>query len=153
MEQQLSPLPTASSPAATSDGATSGRGALAALGQLGLARVLGLGLTALGLLGFFAFLMLRVVEPDYTLLYGGLDLEDSGQIVSKLEAMSSGASSLRAVHKVFIGAAALMALILVGWGFSTFRATEQLASLGIAAVGMGLFMALAAYGTRLGRTP
>lgn len=87
MEQQLSPLPTASSPTATSEGATSGRGALAALGQLGLARVLGLGLTALGLLGFFGFLMLRVVEPDYTLLYGGLDLEDSGQIVGKLEAM------------------------------------------------------------------
>ncbi len=46
-----------------------------------------LGATALGLLAFFGFLVLRAVEPPYALLYGGMALEDSAQIVSRLEAL------------------------------------------------------------------
>jgi flagellar M-ring protein FliF len=46
-----------------------------------------LGATALGLLGLFAFLLLRVAEPHLTLLYGELELEDSAAIVGRLEAL------------------------------------------------------------------
>jgi len=48
---------------------------------------MGLGMTLVGLLGFFAYLTFRIVEPDYQLLYGGLDLDDSGAIVSRLESL------------------------------------------------------------------
>ncbi len=50
-------------------------------------QILGLGMTLVGMLGFFAFLTFRIVEPDYQLLYGGLDLEDSAEIVNRLEAL------------------------------------------------------------------
>lgn len=50
-------------------------------------QMIGLGVTLVGLLGFFAYLTLRIVEPDYGLLYSGLDLEDSAEIVSRLEAL------------------------------------------------------------------
>ncbi len=46
-----------------------------------------LGATALGVLAFFGFLLLRAVEPPYALLYGGLALDDSAQIVGRLEAL------------------------------------------------------------------
>ena len=38
------------------------------------------------LLAFFAYLVLRAIEPPYTLLYGSLELDDSAQIISRLEA-------------------------------------------------------------------
>ncbi|MGI9416679.1 MAG: flagellar basal-body MS-ring/collar protein FliF [Geminicoccaceae bacterium] len=50
-------------------------------------QMIGLGVTAAGLLAFFAFLTLRIVEPDFGLLYSGLDLEDSAEIVDRLEAL------------------------------------------------------------------
>jgi flagellar M-ring protein FliF len=88
MNQPLSPLPArddrttaerdASSPAART---------LGALRALGPGRLLVLSATALALLGFFAYLLLRAIEPPYTLLYGGLELDDSAQIVGRLEAM------------------------------------------------------------------
>jgi flagellar M-ring protein FliF len=46
-----------------------------------------LGATALGLLGLFAFLLLRVAEPHLTLLYRELEPEDSAAIVGRLEAL------------------------------------------------------------------
>jgi flagellar M-ring protein FliF len=55
--------------------------------SLGAARLLVLGATALGLFGLFAFLLLRVAEPSYTLLYGELELNDSATIVGRLEAL------------------------------------------------------------------
>ena len=61
--------------------------ATATLRSLGAARLLVLSATALGLLGLFAFLLLRVAEPHYTLLYGELELDDSAAIVGRLEAL------------------------------------------------------------------
>ncbi|MGI9436888.1 MAG: flagellar basal-body MS-ring/collar protein FliF [Geminicoccaceae bacterium] len=58
---------------------------LATLSRLSSGQIMGLGLTLIGLLGFFAYLTFRIVEPDYQLLYGGLDLEDSAEIISRLE--------------------------------------------------------------------
>jgi flagellar M-ring protein FliF len=61
--------------------------AAATLRSLGAARLLVLSATALGLLALFAFLLLRVAEPHYTLLYGDLELDDSAAIVGRLEAL------------------------------------------------------------------
>ena len=65
-----------------------GARALGALRGLGPARLLILGVTALALLACFGYLVMRAVEPPYTLLYGGLELDDSAQVVSRLEAMA-----------------------------------------------------------------
>ncbi|MGH1478892.1 MAG: flagellar basal-body MS-ring/collar protein FliF [Geminicoccales bacterium] len=60
---------------------------LAVLSKLSTGQMLSLGMTLIGLLGFFAYLTFRIVEPDYQLLYGGLDLEDSAEIVARLESL------------------------------------------------------------------
>ncbi len=60
---------------------------LAALSRLSPGQMIALGVTLIGLLGFFAYIFLRIAEPDFSLLYGGLDLEDSAEIVGRLEAM------------------------------------------------------------------
>ena len=54
---------------------------------LGPGRLLVLSATALALLAFFAWLILRAIEPPYTLLFGSLELDDSAQIVTRLEAL------------------------------------------------------------------
>ena len=41
-----------------------------------------------GLIGFFVFIVSQVGSPTLTLLYGGLDLDDSSEIVTRLETMS-----------------------------------------------------------------
>ena len=64
----------------------------------------------------------------------------------------SSGSSLRTVHKIFIASASLMALVLVGWGFSVYRSKEELSALAVAAIGGALFVVLATYGLRFGRT-
>jgi flagellar M-ring protein FliF len=61
--------------------------ALSALRGLGAVRLLVLCASGLTLIGFFAYLLLHAIEPPYTLLYGGLELDDSAQIVSKLDAL------------------------------------------------------------------
>jgi flagellar M-ring protein FliF len=58
---------------------------LRSLGPLRLAMVAGV---ALAMVAFFAFLTTRIATPGFSLLYGDLDLRDSGQVVQKLEAMS-----------------------------------------------------------------
>ncbi len=60
---------------------------LETLSRFSPAQMVGLGVTLIGLLGFFAYLTLRIVEPSYGLLYSGLDLEDSAEIVGRLEAL------------------------------------------------------------------
>lgn len=60
---------------------------LAVLSKLSSGQILSLGVILVGLLGFFAYLTFRIAEPDYQLLYAGLDLEDSAEIVTRLEAM------------------------------------------------------------------
>ncbi len=85
MDQPLSPLPAHAT--ADQDPPTPGARVLSALRRLGLARLLVLSATGVTLLAVFAYLILRAIEPPYTLLYGGLELDDSAQIVSRLEAM------------------------------------------------------------------
>lgn len=79
------------SPAITADApnglASAGAAAMAQLRMLGPGRILALGAVALAMLGFFAFLILRAVEQPYTLLFGGMDLADSRQLVERLDAM------------------------------------------------------------------
>lgn len=60
---------------------------LDALRRFSPGQMIGLGVTMIGLLGFFAYVALRIVEPDYALLYSGLDLEDGAEIVGRLEAI------------------------------------------------------------------
>jgi flagellar M-ring protein FliF len=86
MEQVPSAIRAAPEPA-TADTAPPGPRALAVLHALGPARLLALGAAAIGLLAFFAFLIFRLAEPDYTLLYGSLELEDSAEITRRLEGM------------------------------------------------------------------
>jgi flagellar M-ring protein FliF len=88
MDQPLSPLPARDAHAtADQDPPAAAVGVLSALRRLGPARLLVLSVTGLTLLAVFVYLVLRAIEPPYTLLYGGLELDDSAQIVSRLEAM------------------------------------------------------------------
>ena len=66
--------------------------------------------------------------------------------------LKAGASSLRTVHKIFIGSASLMSLVLVGWGVGVFRSRAELSALAVAAVGGAMFVALLTYGVRFGRS-
>ncbi len=66
---------------------TGGGRLLGTLADLGPARVVALGLSAAGLIGFFLYLLFRVAEPHHALLYAGLDLRDSAEIVGRLEAL------------------------------------------------------------------
>ena len=86
MDQPLTTLSAAAHQAASNaiDHASPFGRASAILRSLGAARLLMLGATALGL---FGFLLLRVAEPHFTLLYGELELEDSAAIVGRLEAL------------------------------------------------------------------
>jgi len=55
------------------------------LNRLGLARVAAMAVVAVMLLGFFAFLMLRMSSPNMAPLYNGLSLEDSSAITKELQ--------------------------------------------------------------------
>ncbi len=55
--------------------------------SLGVARLSMLAVTALIAIGFFIYIITRFTVPEMGLLYGGLDPDDSGKIVTKLEAM------------------------------------------------------------------
>jgi flagellar M-ring protein FliF len=54
---------------------------------LGVGRILALGVVACALLGFFAYLVGRAAEDSYTLLFSGLELADTQELVGRLEAM------------------------------------------------------------------
>ncbi|MBG53851.1 MAG: flagellar M-ring protein FliF [Alphaproteobacteria bacterium] len=58
------------------------------LKSLGPARILSLGLVAIGLLGFFAYVGLRVSEAPMSLLYADLTSDDAAQIITQLETQS-----------------------------------------------------------------
>ena len=88
MNQPPSAFPAPADQAhADRDASTPAARLLAALRALGPGRLLVLSATALALLVFFAYLILRAIEPPYTLLFGSLELDDSAQIVSRLEAL------------------------------------------------------------------
>ena len=52
---------------------------------IGAARLAAMGAVAVGLLGFFIFIMVRFSEPTMTVLFSDLSFEDSSAIVQKLE--------------------------------------------------------------------
>ncbi len=60
-------------------------GILDFLKNLGAARVGAMGAVALGLMGFFVYVILRMSQPNMSLLFSDLTLEDSAQVVKELE--------------------------------------------------------------------
>ncbi|MEI8145079.1 MAG: flagellar basal-body MS-ring/collar protein FliF [Alphaproteobacteria bacterium] len=52
---------------------------------LGTARVAAMGAVALGLVGFFVYIIMRFSTPQMSLLFADLTLEDSAQVVRELE--------------------------------------------------------------------
>jgi flagellar M-ring protein FliF len=63
-------------------------GLLQTLRNLGVVKLSAIVAVLAGCVGFFGFLTTRIATPGMGLLYGNLDLRDSGQIVQKLEAMN-----------------------------------------------------------------
>lgn len=57
------------------------------LARLGIARVAAMAVTAILMVGFFAFLIFRVTSPQMAPVYSGLDFEDSAAIVKELRTM------------------------------------------------------------------
>lgn len=55
------------------------------LQRMGLARIAAMGLVAVLMLGFFAFLIFRITSPQMAPLYSGLSFDDSAAIVAKLQ--------------------------------------------------------------------
>lgn len=61
---------------------------LQTLRNLGPARLATMGIAALGLIGFFVYISLRLATPPMALLYADLELGDSSQIATKLQGMN-----------------------------------------------------------------
>jgi len=59
----------------------------AQLERLGVERILVLAVAVLALIGLFAFIALRAMEPHYTLLYAGMALDDTRAVVQRLDTM------------------------------------------------------------------
>ena len=57
------------------------------LARLGLARVAAMAVTAVLMVGFFAFLIFRVTTPQMAPVYSGLEFEDSAAIVKELRTL------------------------------------------------------------------
>jgi flagellar M-ring protein FliF len=88
MDQPLSPLPARDADAAADrDPPPLGARVAGVLRSFGVGRLLILSATGLALLACFGYLLLGAIEPPYTLLYGSLELDDSAQIVTRLEAL------------------------------------------------------------------
>lgn len=88
MSETTADLPTTlGEPAAVPSDAERSSSLVETLSRFSPGQMIGLGVTLIGLLGFFAYLTLRIVEPNMGLLYSGLDLEDSAEIVGRLEAL------------------------------------------------------------------
>lgn len=56
------------------------------LAGFGAPRLIAMTAVAAGLVGFFLFVTMRLNEPELRLLYGNLDIAESGRIVERLEA-------------------------------------------------------------------
>ncbi len=59
----------------------------AQLERLGVERILVLAVAVLALIGLFAFIGFKALEPRYTLLYAGMALDDTRTVVQRLDAM------------------------------------------------------------------
>lgn len=60
-------------------------GLLEVFKRLGAARLAAMGVVALGLMGFFVYVIMRMSTPSMGLLFSDLTLEDSAQVVRELE--------------------------------------------------------------------
>ena len=69
------------------------QGLLEFLKSLGAARIAAMAAVTVALVGFFAFLILRVTAPQMTPLFTDLTFEDSAAIVKDLEPRASPTSS------------------------------------------------------------
>ncbi len=58
------------------------------LRTLGPARLLAIGVVMIGLLGFFAYITERLTTAQMALLYGGLDAQDSSDVIAKLDGLN-----------------------------------------------------------------
>lgn len=58
------------------------------LQSLGVARVAAMATVAIGMIGFFIFIMTRFNQPHLTVLYSDLEFKDSVEIVKKLEGLN-----------------------------------------------------------------
>lgn len=58
------------------------------LRNFGTGRLVIMGIVAIGFVGFFYFLSVRLTAPTMSLLFAGLDPADSGKIVAKLDTMN-----------------------------------------------------------------
>ncbi|RMF12343.1 MAG: flagellar M-ring protein FliF [Alphaproteobacteria bacterium] len=57
------------------------------LASFGAPRLIAMATVVIGLIGFFFFVTMRLSQPDMSLLYGDLDIAESGRIVERLETM------------------------------------------------------------------
>ncbi len=57
------------------------------LASFGAPRLIAMATVVIGLVGFFFFVTMRLSQPDMSLLYGDLDIAESGRIVERLENM------------------------------------------------------------------
>lgn len=55
---------------------------------IGTARLAAMGAVAVGLIGFFVFLMLRISQPQMTTLFSELPIDDSSSVIAKLEGLN-----------------------------------------------------------------
>ena len=60
---------------------------LLTLRNLGVPRLVTMGVVAVLLIGFFVFIAGRVTTPQMALLYGGLDIQDSGEVAAELDTL------------------------------------------------------------------
>ncbi|MGI9412818.1 MAG: flagellar basal-body MS-ring/collar protein FliF [Hyphomicrobiales bacterium] len=60
-------------------------GLIAFVRSIGPARLAAMGAVAVGLVGFFVFIMMRLSEPQMSILYTDMTLNDSGAVVRELE--------------------------------------------------------------------
>ena len=58
------------------------------LASFGTARLIAMAAVTAGLIAFFLFVTMRLTEPQMSLLYGDLDIADSGRIVEHLQALN-----------------------------------------------------------------
>lgn len=58
------------------------------LRKLGAGRLIAMGVVTAGLIAFFAYMTMQFTAQPMSLLYADLDMTDSGEILSKLEAMN-----------------------------------------------------------------
>ena len=64
---------------------------------LGGPRIAAMGAVTIALIGFFAFLMMRVTAPQMTPLFTGLSMEDSASIAKELDREIATPDEARAI--------------------------------------------------------